>query len=131
MTGADTEYLQAEIARQQGEIKRRVELYRQGKPLPELTGQIAIVIDDGVATGYTAFTALEAIRSLNPHEVVFAIPVANEAVLPELEKLTDRVLCVTVGLESGAVGGSYGRFEPVSDEEVLAHLGHPSDFDHN
>ncbi|MCC2672711.1 MAG: phosphoribosyltransferase, partial [Armatimonadetes bacterium] len=78
------EYLEAETARQQEEIRRRISDYRGAEPAPELRGRTVIVVDDGVATGYTIRAALIALREQEPARLIVAVPVAPAASLEEL-----------------------------------------------
>ena len=67
---------QSAVREQQQEITRRVALYRQGRPFPELTDRTVILVDDGLATGATFFASVTAIREKSPRLVIGAIPVA-------------------------------------------------------
>lgn len=121
-TGATGEYLQWEIGHQRAEIERRITLYRDGRPPLSLAGRTVIVIDDGIATGYTFRAALEAIRRQGPRRLVAAVPVAPEESLGLLGRLADDVLCLATPEPFLAVGVWYGRFDQNTDEEVVALL---------
>src|SRR5690606_7417420 len=56
------------------EMKRRQEIYRQGRPIPKVADQIAILIDDGLATGATMMAAVQALRALKPARIVVGVP---------------------------------------------------------
>ncbi|MBI2556299.1 MAG: phosphoribosyltransferase, partial [Planctomycetes bacterium] len=71
-----SEYLEGEIAYQQKEVERRLRLYRGDRPPPDFAGKNVIVIDDGIATGYTFRAALEGLRRRNPARLIAAVPVA-------------------------------------------------------
>src|SRR6058998_2072303 len=60
------DYLQTEIAEQSVEIQRRMLLYRGDRPPPALSGSVAVVVDDGIATGSTMIAALRAVRAMRP-----------------------------------------------------------------
>lgn len=111
-------YVAGEIRRLRKELKRRYDLYRGGAgPLP-LKGRIAIVADDGVATGSTLLAAIELARSEKPEAVVAAVPVAPRCILEALEKAADEVVCLEAPEDFFAVGQYYERFNPVADEEA-------------
>jgi len=116
-------YLAQEIAAQRAEIARRVGVYRGGKPLPDLTGTCAIVVDDGIATGATVIAALRAVRALGPAQLVVAVPVAPPDGLARLAKEADEVVCLQVPGEFHAVGQFFADFTQVDDRTVLAVLG--------
>jgi putative phosphoribosyl transferase len=113
------EYLEAETARQQEEIRRRISDYRGAEPAPELRGRTVIVVDDGVATGYTIRAALIALREQEPARLIVAVPVAPAASLEELAKVADEVVCLATPEPFLAVGAWYDDFDQTSDAEVI------------
>lgn len=116
------DYVKAEAARQAVEIDRRRALYREGRPLVDLAGRTAIVVDDGIATGATFRAALEAVKQLRAARVVAAIAVAPSDSLPAIEALADDVICLATPAPFYAVGLHYGDFTQTTDEEVMALL---------
>jgi putative phosphoribosyl transferase len=121
-TGATPEYLEREIQNQQEEIERRLLLYRGDRPPLALAGRIAVVIDDGIATGYTFRAALEALRRQQVERLVAAVPVAPPESLGLLSRLADDVVCLATPEPFLAVGIWYRDFEQTTDEEVIALL---------
>jgi predicted phosphoribosyltransferase len=117
--GVDQDYLRDEIAAQQGEIRRRGQAYRGGRPEVELAGTTAVVVDDGVATGGTAVAAVRWARSRGPKRVVLAVPVAPAEAAAMLRKEADEVRVLTTPEPFYAVGQWYDSFPQVSDEEVV------------
>ncbi len=101
------------------ELKRRVALYRNNKPLPILKDRVVILVDDGLATGVTARAAIRGIRKHKPRELIFASPVCAYDTAAEFKHLVDDVVCVTKPVDFSAVGSWYRSFEQVSDEEVV------------
>jgi putative phosphoribosyl transferase len=112
------EYIEYETQRQLEEIDRRVELYRGEQPGLDLRGKTVIVVDDGVATGYTARAALLGLRRLQPARIVMAVPVAPPATCAALRSAADEVVCLQTPEPFLAVGGWYENFDQGSDEEV-------------
>lgn len=121
-TGVGEEELARLAEREAAEVARRAGLYRGGRPLPDLSGRTAIVVDDGVATGATAHAAARAARRRGAARVVLAAPVVAAVSEPELRGDFDEVVAVQLPDPFMAVGLWYERFEQVSDEEVLACL---------
>jgi putative phosphoribosyl transferase len=117
--GIDWDYVNAEVARQEEEIKRRVDLYRGARSLPPVDGRTVIVVDDGVATGYTMLAALRHVRHLGARPVVMAVPVIPPHTLDELSFECDDAVVLAAPEPFYAVGLFYQDFEQVSDEEVL------------
>ena len=120
--GIDDAYLAAEQARQLVEIERRRALYLAGRPRPQLAGRVAIVIDDGIATGATVRAALRAVRRAGPAELILAVPVAAASILRRLEAEVDRVVCLHAPEDLMAVGQFYRDFHQLDDAEVVAAL---------
>jgi putative phosphoribosyl transferase len=122
IVGVSPEYLKDEIAFQAEEINRRLKIYRGERPLPEISGKTVIVIDDGIATGYTFRTALEGLRRKNPATLIGAAPVAAQDSYEMLQPFADELICLSTPISFMAVGNWYTDFEQVSDEEVVAIL---------
>ena len=99
----------------------RVELLRRGRARIDLNGRIAIVVDDGIATGSTARAACEVARHLGAARVVLAVPVAPAETVRNLAE-ADEVVCVSVPRWFMAVGNHYRDFSPTSDDGVIVLL---------
>jgi putative phosphoribosyl transferase len=116
------EYLEGEIAIQRREVARRVEAYRSGRALPDMTGCTAIVVDDGIATGATLVAALRAVRDRHPEHLVAAVPVAPPEGIARLAREADEIVCLSAPALFHAVGQFYDDFRQVEDDEVIALL---------
>lgn len=117
--GIGQKYLEAEIDRQEEEIRRRIELYRHGRRLPSMRDRPVVVVDDGVATGYTMLAALRHVRRLGGHPVVMATPVIPPHTLDQLSFESDDAVVLAAPDPFYAVGLFYEDFEQVTDQEVL------------
>ncbi len=117
--GVLREYVENEIAIQKEEIKRRIELYRKGKKLPNLEGKIIIIVDDGIATGSTMEAAIKTLKEEKIHRLIVAVPVAPPAVADKFEAMVDEFICLETPAEFMAVGAFYRDFTQVSDNEVV------------
>lgn len=128
--GLKREALEEEVARQLEEIRRRERLYRGERKPPEYEGRTVIVIDDGIATGFTLRAALRSIGRHRPKKLVLAVPVAPPEVLAGLGGEVDEVVCLETPDEFYAVGQFYSDFSQTTDQEVVTALMHnqtPSD----
>lgn len=112
------DYVEAETARQLAELERRRSAYCAGRPMLDIAGKTAIVVDDGIATGATMRVALEAARRRNPERLVLAAPVAAPDTIANLRPLADEVVCAEMPPGLGAIGFYYKDFHQVSDAEV-------------
>lgn len=107
---------------QQAELARRTELYRRGQPRIPLTGRIALIVDDGFATGATARAACQVARAHGARKVVLAAPIGSADTVAALKECADEVICFATPLSFHAVGQGYRNFGQTSDEEVCALL---------
>lgn len=116
------ERLAEEVRRQQEEIHRQVQRYRQGRPLPTLSSQRVILVDDGLATGATFFASLAALRALGVASLIAAVPVAPPYAKADLASRADSVIVLETPEQFFAIGQFYEDFAQVEDEEVLSCL---------
>ncbi len=101
------------------EIERRRKRYVQDRPALDPKGKIAIVVDDGIATGATMRAALQATRRRDPKKLVLAVPVAPAESLESLRTEVDEVVCLEVPEYFSALGQFYQDFHQLSDEDVI------------
>lgn len=115
------QWLQEEIAKQREEAGRRSTLYRKGMKRLNLAGRVVIIVDDGIATGFTMRLAVKVAQKQQPERVVVAVPVAPSESIHELIKEgADEVIVLDEPEEfMGAVGAHYMEFEQVDDKEVI------------
>jgi predicted phosphoribosyltransferase len=124
--GVSQEYLRQEIDAQQEEIRRRSAAYRGNRPPVPLEGKVAVVVDDGVATGGTAAAALRWARARGAAKVILAVPVAPAEAVARLRQEADEVRVLDTPEPFYAVGQWYESFPQVSDERVVELLrAHP------
>lgn len=104
------------------EVERRRRRYLGERAPAEVKDQVAIIIDDGIATGSTTLAAIRAIRARKPGELVLAVPVAPLATVKRLRAEVDAIVCLDTPQELDAIGYFYRDFHQVSDDEVIATL---------
>jgi putative phosphoribosyl transferase len=114
--------LESVIAREREELSRREREYRSGRAPLSLEGQTVILVDDGLATGYTMLAAVRAVRRQRPAAIVIAVPVALQETLNRLGAEADEVVCLHTPPRLAAVGEFYEDFSQVSDEQVCEEL---------
>ena len=122
MAGVSAEEL-AEVERaERAELDRRARLFRGSRPREPLQGRVAVIVDDGIATGSTARAAAQVARELGAARVVVASPVAPGEVRARLGRDADEVIVVETPEPFYAIGQFYLDFSQTVDEEVTAIL---------
>ncbi len=112
-------YIEEESEKQLKEIKRRLKVYREDIPYPNLTNHIVIIVDDGAATGSTILAALASLRKRKAKQIVIAVPVGPADTIKKFEEKADRVVCLFAPEEFYAIGQFYENFDQTTDEEVI------------
>jgi putative phosphoribosyl transferase len=112
------EVIEAATARETAELKRREQIYREGRPPPELRDRIVVLVDDGLATGATMRAAVKALRQRGVAKIVVAVPVGPPDTCRELEEEADETICLSMPEFFQAVGQYYEDFSQTSDEDV-------------
>jgi len=120
--GVSMEYLGKEIQEKKKEIKRREELFRQGKHALDLKGKTVIIVDDGAATGATVIAAAREVWNHEPKKVMVSLPVVAKDTLAKLEKEADEVIFLEAPRMFFSVGQFYQKFDQVSDQTVIEKL---------
>lgn len=100
------------------ELRRRDELYRRGRPMPDLRDKTVILVDDGLATGSTMRAAVSALRERAPRRLVAAAPVAEAETCAQMRQIVDEMVCAVTPEPLYAIGSWYEDFSQTSDEEV-------------
>ena len=122
LTGVSEEEVQAVCAEELAEIERRRQRYLGTRARVDPAGRVAIVVDDGIATGATTRAALRALRLRGPKKLILAVPVAPTETLAAMREEADEVVCLEDYADFGAIGFFYSDFRQTSDSEVIAAL---------
>lgn len=118
MTRVTEEQLRDVEHRERVQLDARVARYRKGRTRIDLTGRIAVIVDDGIATGSTARVACAVARQLGAASVIVGVPVAPADASGNLPG-ADEVICVNAPRQLSAVGHYYEDFSPTSEDEVI------------
>ncbi len=106
----------------QKEVKRRIKKYRGKKPFPNLKNKIVVLVDDGLASGYTMLAAIKHIKK-EAKKVVVAVPVASISAAKEVKPKADEFICLIISPEPVfAVASFYESFPDLTDDEVTSYL---------
>jgi len=104
-------------------IKRRNELFREGLPFPSLKDKVVIIVDDGLASGYTMLSSVDFIKRHKPDKVIVAVPTAPKRTVALILSQVDEIVCLNV--RSGvifAVADAYEKWYDLKDDEVISIL---------
>ena len=118
--GLTSEMIEKAVEKTMEVVQARVRKFRGGKPMPDVKGRVAILVDDGLATGYTMLAAIKSLRKRNPKKIMVAVPTASINAIELISKEADETLCLNI--RSGpiyAVADAYREWRDLTDEEVM------------
>jgi len=104
-------------------IQERLRKFRKGKPMPDMKDKVVIIVDDGVASGFTVLAAARSARKKKPQKIIIAVPTASMGAIHLLAPEVDEIVCLNI--RSGpvfAVADAYEKWYDISDEEVIKTL---------
>lgn len=115
----DSQWIQENAEKEMDEAKRRRLAYLKGrKPIPA-TGKIAVIVDDGVATGLTLMLAIQELKHNNPRKIVVAVPVSSPTAATKIQQEADELVVLDKPANFYAVGAHYLSFPQITDDEVI------------
>jgi len=117
--GISEKYIDEEIIRIREELIRKRNKFREFLPETSCEGKIALLVDDGIATGNTIISCANLLKKRDPKKIVFAIPVAPSYSEERLSFFCDDFICLLQSEDFYAVGQFYRDFDPVEDDQVL------------
>lgn len=101
------------------EAQRRLSLYRQSRPALQLNHKIAILVDDGIATGATMKAAILSAQAKHASKVIVAVPVGSPDTVHHIQSMCDDIVCLLIPHAFHAVGQYYRTFDQVDDSTVI------------
>ena len=110
--------IEAVTAKETAELQRREQIYREGRPAPDLRGNVVMLVDDGLATGATMRAAVKALRQSGAAKIVVAVPVGPPDTCREIAQEADETICLSTPEFFQAVGQYYQDFSQTSDDDV-------------
>ena len=126
--GIDQAEAREGIERTTARVRERVAELRGERPLPDVSGRTTILIDDGLASGYTMLVAAEAVREARAAEVIVAVPTAHTDSLRRIMHAVDRIFCANLrGGPTFAVADAYRHWSDVSLDEARRALADAGD----
>jgi predicted phosphoribosyltransferase len=126
--GMSQEMVAEAIARTRAGIRERVEKFTEGRRGPGFRGRDAVLVDDGLASGYTMLAAVDAIRSEGPRRVLVAVPTGSQSAVHRVAATADLVICLNIRSGSSyAVADAYREWHDLTDGEVQRELRRATD----
>ncbi len=116
--GITQEQVNEQVALVTSQVRQRSLLYRKDRQLSMVRGKIAIIVDDGLASGYTMLAAVESVKRRRPREIVVAVPAASSVAL---EKVRPAAKVIALAEGTGprfTVADYYRHWHDVADSEV-------------
>lgn len=121
--GLSSDEIDIQIKKTRDILKKRERLFRRGRPFPDVRDRTVIIADDGLASGYTMFAAVDFLKKRGPKKVVVAVPTGSRRTVELMLRKTDTLACLNI--RSGftfAVADAYRKWHDLSDGEVLSLL---------
>ncbi|WP_457634639.1 phosphoribosyltransferase [Persephonella sp.] len=104
-------------------LKHRNSIFRKNKPFPQITGKTVIIVDDGLASGYTMLTAVRMVKRKKPEKIIVAVPTCSKSAVEKILPEVDAIFCLNYrDLYPYAVADAYKNWYDLTDEDVLYYL---------
>ena len=121
--GISHEQVEYEANQVKANIKQRSLRYKGETLSPRLTGKVAIIVDDGLASGITMTVAVESVRHRNPREIIVAVPVASSTGFKRVARAADKIVaCAVADMPRYYLADFYRHWRDISDDEVVRSL---------
>ena len=118
-TGLNPDDIKDGIEKATIKVEKRFKEFRADKTFPNLENHTAVLVDDGIASGYTMLVAVKALKNKGANKIIIAVPTAHLQALEKVAPHVDEIYCVNIrGGWNFAVADAYQRWYDVDDEEV-------------
>ena len=118
--GLSQQQINYQVNKVRADIRNRSLLYHKDRPPLTISGRTVIIVDDGLASGYTMRAAIESVRHRKPERIIAAVPVGPELVVEELKKVAEKVITCTIGTSPQFYLSDYYKYwNEIGDDEVL------------
>jgi putative phosphoribosyl transferase len=118
-------YFQEQALRIRQQLQERYKRYKQDQEPVAVQNRPVLLVDDGIATGYTILAAAQLLRQSEPAQIILAVPVAAPRSLDKIRPYVDEIICLDAPADFQAVGQFYADFSEVSHEAVIRLLADP------
>jgi len=111
--------IRQQVNKTMGVIKERNKLYRGSRPFPDLKDKTVILVDDGLASGYTMSEAVKFAKRKGAKKIIVAAPTASDSSINLILPLADKLYCLNIRGYPFAVAEAYREWYDLSDDEVI------------
>jgi len=112
--------IDAEKRRVNAELQRRNVLFRKGRPFPDLSGKRVILVDDGLASGFTMLASIAMAKKAKALETIVAVPTAPQRTIDHIQSEVNKVYCANIRTTAYfAVAEAYQNWYDLNENEVL------------
>ncbi len=119
--GLTQEQINSQISHVTANVRQRTLLYRGNRPIPIMLGKTVIIVDDGLASGYTMLAAVESVKRRRPKQIIVAVPAAAASAVLEVEKVVDKVVtCFTSNAREFFLADYYQYWHDLTDQEAMS-----------
>ena len=116
----DKDDIEAERRTVEAELEKRNRLFRAGRPFPDLAGKVAVLADDGLASGYTMLSGIRMVKEHKARETVVAVPTAPQRTIDRIGTEVDEIYCPNIRTGMAfAVAEAYARWYDLKEKEVV------------
>jgi len=127
-TGLTDEIIKEQKEKTVQTLKHRNKVFRKNRPFPEIKGKTVIVVDDGLASGYTMLTAVKMLRKRDPEKIIIAVPTCSKSAVERILPEVDAVVCLNYrDFYPYAVADAYKNWYDLTDKDVLYYLKEEND----
>lgn len=120
--GVSSKEIKEAIQKAKKEILERTHTYRRRNPLENLEGKTVILVDDGIATGFTMLAEIQSLKKKKAHKIVVAVPVSSSRAWREIEASSDEAVCPQSRDDFFGISEFYADFAQIDDKTVLSLL---------
>ncbi len=114
------EEIESAIAKVKFELNKRMIKFRGKKPFPDLKDRAVVLVDDGLASGYTMLSAINSIKKYSPARIIVAVPTASKNAIDIVSLHVDEIFCLNIRETTlFAVADAYREWHDLDETEVL------------
>ena len=114
------EEIEEQVEHEKKRTKMRMEKFRGGKPMPDLRGETVILVDDGIASGFSMLAAVRSVQKRSPKKLIVAVPTGSESSVQRVSEEADKLFCLNIrSRRRFAVAEAYEDWKDLSDDEIV------------